>query len=76
MNDMFLTDDVAGVDMIVENDEMSGMEGQLYDSEFTSMPEDSGFKMSNNLILGIVISVCAVIGIVLGIIFGRRAARK
>ena len=37
---------------------------------------DGGFKLSNNVILGIIIGVCAVVGIVLGIIFGRRAANK
>ncbi len=42
------------------------------------MPEsgDNGFKLSNNVILGIIIVACAVVGIVLGIISGRRAANK
>ena len=42
----------------------------------TEASADGGFKLSNNVILGIIIGVCAVIGIVLGIIFGRRAANK
>ena len=38
--------------------------------------ETSGGGISSNVILGIVIGICAIAGIVLGIILGRRAARK
>ena len=52
----------------------------MYDMDDMSYAEsedsDGGFKLSNNVILGIVIAVCVIVGIVLGIIFGKRAANK
>lgn len=52
---------------------MAPMEGDMaYESETNS----NNSPMNGNVILGIVIAVCAIIGIALGILVGRKSAMK
>lgn len=46
------------------------------DSMMGGDTQDGGKGLSNTAILSIVIGACVVVGIVLGIIFGKRAANK
>lgn len=62
-----LVDTMPITDASMEIDGTMGSEDTL-DSE--------GQGLSNTAILSIVIGVCVVLGIVLGIIFGKRAANK
>ena len=75
VDDMIATD--VAIDKVMPSEDVSvNTMAQIPGDDFGSMNEEQGFKMSNNLILGIVIGVCIILGIVLGIILGRRAARK
>lgn len=73
-NDILVTEEIMIDDVAPSKDIYIGASEELIDDSY--IEADDGFKMSNTLILGIVIGVCAIIGIVLGIILGRRAARK
>ena len=66
---------VESVDIMVDDMTYIGgtFEESVPSSENTSI-ENEG--MSNDMFLGLVIGGCIIIGVVLGIILGRKAARK
>lgn len=70
MEEIVVTDEFATTDIMVDTG-MLEPEQDIYEEH-----SESGKGLSNNVILGIVIAVCAVLGIVLGIILGKRAANK
>lgn len=79
--DMPSTD--TSMDMSVENTDglistMPVVDGNMGfdDSMMGGDTQDGGKGLSNTAILSIVIGACVVVGIVLGIIFGKRAANK
>lgn len=73
-NDILMTEEIMIDDVAPSKDIYISESEEFIDDSY--IEADDGFKTSNTLILGIVIGVCAIIGIVLGIILGRRAARK
>lgn len=66
---------VESVDIMIDDMTYIGgtFEESVPSSENTSI-ENEG--MSNDMFLGLVIGGCIIIGVVLGIILGRKAARK
>lgn len=70
MEDIVLTDDFVATDIMVDTGMIEPAQ-DIYEEH-----SENGKGLSNNVILGIVIAVCAVLGIVLGIILGKRAANK
>ena len=72
--EVLITDDIMFEDVAPSKDMYIGSSEEFINDSY--IKKDNGFKMSNTLILSIVIGVFAILGIVLGIIFGRRAARK
>ena len=75
--------DTTGADMLKENTDglISTMpiadENMGYDDLAIGGETQDGSKgLSNTAILSIVIGACVVVGVVLGIIFGKRAANK
>ncbi len=70
MEEIVVTDEFATTDIMVDTG-MLEPEQDIYEEH-----SENRKGLSNNVILGIVIAVCAVLGIVLGIILGKRAANK
>ncbi len=66
---------VESVDIMIDDMTYIGgtFEESVPSSENTSI-ENEG--MSNDIFLGLVIGGCIILGVVLGIILGRKAARK
>ena len=66
-----MTDDMAYIDMGYVDENYMGTEMLPYDEKMVV-----GEETNNVLVLSLVIGVCVILGVVLGIVFGRRAAKK